>query len=80
MGKEGKENTDAETAEDMKNDNMSYCSLKDFPYDSKIVRGVLSSLIKKRLVCFEKGAFSRPDQFSLSDAGVDKYFENREGA
>ena len=83
MGKEGELTTEAKTPEDMKCDNMTYATLEEFPYDSKIVRGVLSSLIKKGLVDLWRRDTGLPwdhdpDLYSLTDEGGDTYFENRE--
>ena len=83
MGKEGELTTAAKTPEDMKCDNMTYATLEEFPYASKIVRGVHSSLIKKGLVDLWRRDTGLPwdpdpDLYSLTDEGVDTYFENRE--
>ncbi len=83
MGKEGEEVTGATTAEDMKGDNMTCVTLEEFPYDSKTVRGVLSSLIKKGLADLERRdtgwpSDPDPDLFSLTREGIDTYFENKE--
>lgn len=80
MGEEGKLCISATCAEDMMDDNMSYADINDFPFDSKIARGVLSSLIKKGLAVHEPRMPDDTDLFFLSDDGIVAYWNERAGA
>lgn len=80
MGKEGELCVGASCAADMIDDNMSLAAIEDFPFDSKIARGVLSSLIKKGLAVHEPRMPDDTDLFFLSDDGIVAYWNERAGA
>jgi len=74
MGSAGVGEMDDRTAEEIIDDNMCMADLSDFPFDASVVRGVISSLIKKGLAVY----FPRDDEtdlYWLTDNGVRAFFE-----
>ena len=80
MGKEGEQCVGATCADDMLCDNMSFAELSDFPFDSKVVRGVISSLIKKGLAVYEPRMPLDTDLYFLSYRGIELYWQAKAGA
>ena len=75
MRKEGEGCTGAKSADDMKNDNMSYTLISDIKLAMKIndqqVGGIVTSLLEKGLIWNEEGAENNEPMWSLSDKGID---------
>ena len=72
---EGEECTGAKSADDMKNDNMSYTLISTIKAAMKIndqqVGGIVTNLLEKGLIWNEEGAQNNEPMWSLSDKGVD---------
>jgi len=79
MGHAGYSSSGTASAEEMMDDNMTFADITDFPFAPKIVRGVISSLIKKDMAVY----FHRPDDtdlYCLTDDGIKSFWEMKEGA
>ena len=79
MGHAGYSTVSATCAEDIMDDNMTFADITDFPFPPKIVRGVISSLIKKDMAVY----FPRDDDadlYCLADDGIRAFWEMKEGA
>tara|TARA_S200002703_G_scaffold57007_1_gene49740 strand:- start:10 stop:303 length:294 start_codon:yes stop_codon:yes gene_type:complete len=79
--KEGKECTDAQSAEDMLHDNMSWMSATDLcktlGWNKQEVGGVMSALSDKGLI-HDSGESAREAQdtdWYASDEAIEKYFD-----
>lgn len=74
MAREGRDCTGATNADEMIEDNMTIASLEDFGIDPKVVRGVLTSLIKKGLCAYDRGDFDKPPVWYLTEDGINTYW------
>ena len=79
MREEGEACTGANSADDMKNDNMSYTLISDIKSAMKIndqqVGGIVTSLLEKGLIWNEDGAENNEPMWSLSDKGIDASYD-----